>query len=66
MTDKLPLPCPFCGGKPYTHENDPWMDDREHNHVGCKDCWIKITGKTLADAIDRWNTRAKAAAMGVR
>jgi Lar family restriction alleviation protein len=58
MTDLKP--CPFCGSKPYLYRNDPYMDDRRHNRVHCKNCgvdgphdeWFKLNG-----VIKAWNSR---------
>lgn len=55
-------PCPWCGTQP---TNEPWHGGGPEKHlVGCEneDCVVSpcVTGETLHEALDHWNSRADA------
>lgn len=54
------LACPFCGGEA---EIEPWHGGAPTKHmIACSDslCQVgpMVTGETLEEAIEHWNTRA--------
>ena len=54
------LPCPFCGGEPYTENQflSVRQDIVGQWRVVCSNCWIYIPTKATAnEAIKLWNTR---------
>lgn len=51
----LLLPCPFCGGTAL-ERGDPKA--RLARWVNCKECNADMVGKTLDEAITKWNRRA--------
>lgn len=59
MTDLLP--CPFCGGKPYVTQKDPYPYSYVQWGVGCMPCSVSMSdGKMISEeiAVKAWNTRA--------
>lgn len=69
MTDETPelKPCPFCGsGETLVHENKYWTGMRhtvtsaEVRHWCAAPAFkpfLKVAGKTVDEAVARWNTR---------
>lgn len=58
MEDNRPgalLPCPFCGGTALERGNP---NARLARWVNCKGCNADMVGKTLDDAIEKWNRRS--------
>jgi len=57
MSGKL-LPCPFCGGEPYLHEEEGQRPDESSFSVHCDGC--EATHKTSRgdDAVAAWNKRS--------
>ena len=54
-------PCPFCGGNPKVGSLG---GDKENWCIWCENCLLAcaetgVSGKTKADIIKAWNTRAK-------
>lgn len=71
MANENLKPCPFCGGVPNIeiiepHKHSEWLkgvipelkDCEGEAFIICK-CSAAITGKNKAEAIERWNRRAK-------
>ena len=54
-------PCPFCGGKAWSFQNDPLHKNDEAFYVYgvlC-DCGASILKNRMEDAIEAWNRRAE-------
>lgn len=62
MAENELLPCPFCGGTAL-ERGDP--NARLARWVNCKDCNADMVGKTLDEAIVKWNRRASGGREGV-
>ena len=54
--------CPFCGGEPHIADNTgPKLSCNAHAFVRCCECHTDgPEGDTVAEAIERWNTRTGA------
>lgn len=66
MTDEL-KPCPFCGGKAYTHQKDPYPYSYVQWSVGCMPCGVVMSRHVMKDkatATEQWNTRSSMDADG--
>jgi len=55
-------PCPFCGSLPNV---EPWHGGKPTKRmISCdnEDCPVRpqVTGETLEEALDHWNTREQA------
>ena len=63
----VPLPCPFCGGKPlieYDGDNCRCSDDTPLHRFHCLACgcakdWTYDSENPYAAAIESWNARVK-------
>jgi hypothetical protein len=68
MSDPKLLPCPFCGGTPFTQEHpphkhflvingEPFPDHPGSFTIECN-CGCGLIDDTLEEVVTRWNTRA--------
>lgn len=61
MSETELMPCPFCGGEAL-ERGDP--NARLARWVNCKTCNADMVGKTLDEAIAKWNRRSPVAEGG--